>query len=103
MIAFKQRLSELRGTHRLTVKQLAETLGVSRQTIAAYEKGDSVPDIILFAAMTDYFNVSADYLLGREDYAERNKTLPLPQGFKDHNTNLMLEIAQVVHRHMSDD
>jgi len=103
-MTFKQRLFELRDNRRLTKTQLAKDLGTTRQLITAYEKGTTTPNIVLFATMADYFAVSADYLLGRTNYAgviHEKKTIPLPSGFKDYNVSLMMEIAEIVHKQHS--
>jgi putative transcriptional regulator len=41
------RVAELRKTARLTQQQLAEEIGVTRQTIIAIEKGNYVPSVLL--------------------------------------------------------
>ena len=44
-----------------------EIFNVSRQTISYWMCGHSVPDIIKFTKVAQYFNVSADFLLGLSD------------------------------------
>lgn len=49
-------------------EQLGEALGgVSRGSISYYEKGERVPTIEVLGIISDLFNVSADYLIGRTD------------------------------------
>lgn len=40
-------LPELRKAAKLTQQQLAETIGVTRQTVVAIEKGDYIPSVLL--------------------------------------------------------
>lgn len=47
----------------LTQEQVAEALGVSRQTISNWENGKSYPDIISVIKMSDLYSVSLDHLL----------------------------------------
>ena len=47
-----------------TQEQLARALGVSRPTISGWLDGKNVPDIISLTRIAEYFDVSADYLLG---------------------------------------
>ena len=69
---------------KVTQAELAKHLGVTRQAISAYTLGTSIPDIVKFKAIADFFKVSYAYLLGRtniinEDYnsfAERTKLPP---------------------------
>ncbi|MBQ9544014.1 MAG: helix-turn-helix transcriptional regulator, partial [Clostridia bacterium] len=47
-------------------KEVAAYLGVDRTTYLRYEKGESEPDYETLKKLADYFDVSIDYLLGRE-------------------------------------
>lgn len=47
-----------RARKNMTQKELAEELGVSRQTIIAIETGRFVPSTILAIKIANYFNVS---------------------------------------------
>ena len=46
-------------------KEFSKALEVSHQTAAAWESGRAVPSADTLQKIADYFNVSADYLLGR--------------------------------------
>ena len=50
----------------MTQEQVAELLGVSRQTISNWENEKSYPDIISVIKMSDYYEASLDYLLKGE-------------------------------------
>ena len=47
----------------MTQEDLAERLGVSRQAVAKWERGESVPDIGSCVALADIFSVSVDMLV----------------------------------------
>ena len=51
----------------LSQEQLAEQLGISRQTLSKYETGESVPDIEKCKVIADYFEVSLDDLVNYSD------------------------------------
>lgn len=51
----------------LTQEQVAELLGVSRQTISNWENEKSYPDIISVIKMSECYDVSLDYLLKGEE------------------------------------
>ena len=51
---------------KLTQEQVAELLGVSRQTISNWENEKSYPDIISVIKMSECYDVSLDYLLEGE-------------------------------------
>lgn len=45
-------------------QDLAEQLGIKRQTVSLYLTGQSVPDALQIRKIAQFFNVSTDYLLG---------------------------------------
>ena len=60
------RLKELREQRQYTQEMLAKLLGTSRSRIAMYERGEREPDFEMQEAIADFFNVTIDYLFGRE-------------------------------------
>ncbi|ELK47218.1 helix-turn-helix transcriptional regulator [Halobacillus sp. BAB-2008] len=66
-MAFSDRLKQLRNRHKLSREQLAQTIGVSYSTISKYESGTREPDFKTLDKMSDYFDVTTDYLLGRSN------------------------------------
>ena len=50
---FADNLMELRKYHALSQEELAEKIGVSRQTLSKYETGESLPDIEKCKALAD--------------------------------------------------
>lgn len=72
---FAKRFKELREKANLNQKDCAEKLGISRGSISFYENGDRLPDIETIYAMADFFNVSADYLIGKTDNSTTNVDL----------------------------
>lgn len=61
---FADKLKELRTNKKLSQTELAEKLGVSRGSISFYENGERTADIDFVYKAAQFFNVSADYLLG---------------------------------------
>lgn len=61
-----KKLRELRENAGLTQRELAQILGVKSSEISQYEKGKRTPRWNRFNKLLDFFNVSADYVLGRE-------------------------------------
>ncbi len=58
------RIADLRKKSRITQQELADSIGVSFQTISKWETGISMPDISVLPLLADYFQVSTDQLLG---------------------------------------
>ena len=50
-------------------------MGITRQSLAQYRDGNNIPDALTLSKIADYFNVSADYLLGRTDVKAANVDL----------------------------
>ncbi len=64
-----ERIFDLRKKSGLSQEELAEKLGVSRQSVSKWESGNVMPDIDKAIAMCELFGVSTDYLLkGKEDH-----------------------------------
>lgn len=71
-MTFAERLKQLREKHKPKIyqKELADSIGVSRQAITMWETGQRIPDTLTLEKLSDYFDVSIDYLLGRTDYSQ---------------------------------
>lgn len=67
MGTFQERLRTLRVAHGLTQEQLSAVLRVSRSAVGMYENGLREPDYETLDNAAEYFNVSIDYLLGRNE------------------------------------
>ncbi len=65
-----QRLKELRTQRGLTQSQIGELLGVSCVTIARYESGEREPSNAKLTTLANYFGVTVDYLMGRDELAK---------------------------------
>lgn len=62
-----ERLKDLRKEKQLTMKELGQKLDLAESTISLYESGKREPDYQTLLKIADFFNVSVDYLLGREE------------------------------------
>lgn len=60
------RLKELRKEKNMSQGELGKLLGVTKVSVSGYEKGTRVPSMDVLLLILDVFQVSADYLLGRE-------------------------------------
>lgn len=73
-MTFGERLIELRKSKNLTREVLAEQLGISKYTLRNYELSVNEPGSTLLIRVSDFFDVSIDYLMGMTD--EKEKVLP---------------------------
>lgn len=67
-IILSEKLIELRREKGVSQMKMAQDLGVDPSTVAKYETGDRLPDVLMLAKIADYFEVTTDYLLGRKEY-----------------------------------
>lgn len=78
------RLKELRVTKGVSQGDVAKYLGITQQAYANYERGARKPDPETITKLADYFEVTADYLLGRSDLlGEDQEVNELLQELKD--------------------
>ena len=64
---FSVRLKQLRQKHKLTQGELADILGLKPTAISNYESMRNEPSFEKLIALSKYFDVSCDYLLGMTD------------------------------------
>ncbi len=57
---------DLRKKNKLTQAELAEKLNYSDKAVSKWERGASVPDVIVLKEIAELFNVSVDYLLVKD-------------------------------------
>lgn len=57
------RIQHLRKTKGISQEELADKIGVSRQAVSKWESEQSLPDVERIVLMSDYFEVTTDYLL----------------------------------------
>lgn len=68
------RIQYLRKAKGISQEELAEKVGVSRQAVSKWESEQSMPDLEKIIAMSDFFEVTTDYLLkGIEPAKVRSK------------------------------
>ena len=60
-------LKQLREDRRITQSELSKALKISPCTVGMWEQGRREPDYEMLKRIADYFNVSTDYLLGRDE------------------------------------
>ena len=67
MNTFGDKIKSFRNAHNLTQKALAEKLSITVSSLSHWECGYQEPSFDLLTKLADFFECSADYLLGRED------------------------------------
>ena len=75
---FKDNLIELRKLNGMSQDELADRIGVSRQTVSKYETGESLPDIEKCKRIAEVVSVSMDDLINYERNNKNNLGLNVP-------------------------
>ncbi|MGN0584475.1 MAG: helix-turn-helix domain-containing protein [Ruminococcus sp.] len=86
-MSFYQRLKDLKEDADLTQKQVADIIGVSTNHYGKYERGETDLPFEKAIILSEYYNVSLDYLAGRTN---RKNCLPDKQYADDINRILQL-------------
>ncbi|WP_244832988.1 helix-turn-helix transcriptional regulator [Clostridium sp. BJN0001] len=66
----KDRLKDLRLEHSLLQKDIAKILNITTSAYGYYEQGKRIPDSETIKILSNYYNVSSDYILGLSDYKQ---------------------------------
>ena len=72
--AITTRLRDLRDNRGVSQDVVAEACNISRVALTRYENGQRAPRIEIAARLADYYGVSVDYILGRDEQTE-----PIPE------------------------
>ena len=64
-------LKEIRKQLNLNQQKVAIDLNISREALSYYENGKREPSLALLLAMSQYFNVSINYLITGEEFQKR--------------------------------
>lgn len=72
-MTFGERLYELRKHKNISQEELAELLDVSRQSISKWENDKAYPEMTRLLFMSEYFDVSLDYLMRGAENVEHKE------------------------------
>lgn len=94
---FPTRLRGLIAEKRVTQKEVADGVGIIRQSVGLYSTGQRTPDIEVLKKFCDYFDVSADYFLGISDvrsYDMEIKEISAITGLSDKAIATLVDIKE---------
>ncbi|MFP9210935.1 helix-turn-helix domain-containing protein [Enterococcus faecalis] len=82
---FHIKIKELRNEKKLTQQEVADYLGITRPAYTAYESGKRQPDFESLQKLATLFNVTTDFLLGRNhtpEWANKEEVMELDKILK---------------------
>ena len=65
-------LREIRKKKRYSQLKVAMDLNISREALSYYENGKREPSLEMLIKMSEYFNVSIDYLITGKEFARKD-------------------------------
>lgn len=63
-----ERLRRMRKQERMSQTLLSQCCGLGKNAVGVYEAGQKLPSVPSLVRLADFFGVSTDYLLGRENF-----------------------------------
>lgn len=85
------RIRELRNNKGITQTELGKILSVQKAAVSKYELGLTTPSPEILKKMSEYFNVSIDYLLGNDHQTASPPAEKMPKDMKKY-----LEQSEVI-------
>lgn len=83
-----EKICKLRTSKNIRQNELAKILGVGTTTISNYENNYSTPDVNTLVKISNYFNVTVDYLLDNTSITTRNISLEPMNGIEKEIINM---------------
>ena len=77
---FADNLMYLRNIKGLSQEQVAEAIGISRQSYSKWEQGETFPDIDKCDRLAKFYGVTIDSLVHSDDKVGKTKVAPAPIG-----------------------
>lgn len=94
---FAENFSAYMDEKQIKAPALAKLIKTDRSNLTRYKQGKRLPSFPVFIAILEFFNVSADVLLGRKDYVEETAFLPVPP-FGERLRSIMAETKTTQYR-----
>lgn len=92
----KENISMLRSVNGYSQEEVAEKIGVSRQTYAKWEKGETVPDVERCQKLAELYGVTMDSLVNYSGKIGTTTLTPGPKGKHIFGTTKINDRGQVV-------
>ena len=88
------RIKELRINRGLSQEDLGKMIGVTKVSVCGYENATRVPSLESFELLADIFEVSTDYLLGRELLVVSDKSNKYMGAFSEQDVEIIRELKR---------
>ena len=75
-----ENLALLRNIRGMTQEEVAEVIGISRQSYSKWEQGETIPDIEKCDRLAKFYGVSIDALIHQDEEVGKARVAPAPVG-----------------------
>ena len=89
-----QNIIDLRKNAKMTQAELAEKLNYSDKAVSKWERGESLPDVVVLKGIADLFSVTVDYFLAPHEPDE--KPPKINGGEKKYNRSIITLLSGIV-------
>lgn len=87
------RLKELRKKSKLRQQDVADAINCSQAVYSRYENGEREPSKDVLRSLADYFGVTVDYIIGREDNATKPDTHQQAEELQKENAAMLSSLT----------
>ena len=91
-----ENLALLRNLRGMTQEEVAEVIGISRQSYSKWEQGETIPDIEKCDRLAKFYGVSIDALIHQDEEVGKAREAPAPVGKHLWGTVAMVAMGQIV-------
>ena len=91
-----ENLTLLRNIRGMTQEEVAEVIGISRQSYSKWEQGETIPDIEKCDRLAKFYGVSIDALIHQDEAVGKARVAPAPVGKHLWGTVVMGAKGQIV-------
>ena len=95
ILALNENIKRLRLARGLNQVEFAKAMGVSKQCVSNWENDNVMPSIEMLIKIADFFNVTTDYILGRNERTYIDVT-----GLSDEQISHISLIVSDISRHI---
>lgn len=99
---FQSQLQKLRKGKGMSQEDLAEKLGVSRQTVSKWEGGTAYPDMLNLMTISSFFDITIDALIKGEEKSDEEDKSPLQNDARrdyhyEHKSKITIKGVPLLH------
>ena len=91
-----KRFTQLLKKHEITAYRVSKETGVTQTTLSDWKTGRSIPRVTTLQKIADYFDVSLDWLMGREDACSLEQLICKDNISVNRKAELYEEFAQFI-------